>query len=92
MTTRLRPIRISLLGLLAAAILSGCESSSVADKVLDDKALKPPPSVVEETFGRGSTEVTVLLTKAPNGTYEGLRATYVTVRHLPSANLTMPAS
>ncbi|CDZ25774.1 ABC-type branched-chain amino acid transport system, periplasmic component [Neorhizobium galegae bv. officinalis] len=71
MTTRLRRIRISLLGLWAAAVLSGCESSSVADKVLDDKALKPPPSVVEETFGRGSTEVTVLLTKAPNGIYEG---------------------
>ena len=71
MTTILRPVRISLLGLLTAAILSGCESSSVADKVLDDKALKPPPSVVEETFGRGSTEVTLLLTKAPNGIYEG---------------------
>ncbi|MCJ9670458.1 MULTISPECIES: hypothetical protein [unclassified Neorhizobium] len=71
MTMRLRPVRLWLLSLFAAAVLSGCESSSVADKVLDDKALKPPPSMVEETFGRGSTEITLLLTKAPNGVYEG---------------------
>jgi len=67
----LRPVRLSLLGLSAAAILAGCESSSVADKVLDDKALKPPPSVVEETFGRGSTEITLLLTRSPGGLYDG---------------------
>jgi ABC-type branched-subunit amino acid transport system substrate-binding protein len=71
MMARLRSMRLSLLGLFVAAALSGCESSSVADKVLDDKALKPPPSVVEETFGRGSTEITLLLTKASNGLYEG---------------------
>lgn len=70
-TVWIRPRRISLLGLVAAAALSGCESSSVADKVLDDKALKPPPSVVEETFGRGSTEITLLLTRAPGGLYQG---------------------
>ncbi|MEB2848519.1 hypothetical protein GAO09_03835 [Rhizobiales bacterium RZME27] len=37
----------------------------------NDKALKPPPTTVEETFGRGSMEITLLLAKSKNGYYEG---------------------
>lgn len=67
----LRVLKLFLLMIGAAAALSACETETLGEKMVDTKALKPPPSVVEETFGRGSTEITLLLAKAQSGYYEG---------------------
>lgn len=71
-------IPIPLLSLRSAVLLVGvaialtsCETETIGARMANDKALKPPPTTVEETFGRGSIEITLALTKAQSGYYEG---------------------
>ncbi|WP_117194790.1 type 1 periplasmic-binding domain-containing protein [Rhizobium terrae] len=64
-------VRARCLGLLVIGCLSGCQSEQVLESAPKEKPLKPPPSLVEETFGRGNSEITLLLPKARNGFYEG---------------------
>lgn len=61
-------------GALVAGVmaLSSCETETIGARMANDKALKPPPTAVEETFGRGSTEITLLLAKSQSGYYEGV--------------------
>jgi ABC-type branched-subunit amino acid transport system substrate-binding protein len=53
-----------------SAALAGCQSDEMTDNVVKDTTLKPPPSLVEETFGRGNAEITLMMAKGPNGFYD----------------------
>lgn len=54
------------------AALQSCEAETIGSQMAGDKMLKPPPSLVEETFGRGPKEITLLLAKSRSGYYEGV--------------------
>jgi ABC-type branched-subunit amino acid transport system substrate-binding protein len=56
-------------GLFSA--LAACETETIGEKMVGTKVMPPPSTLVEETFGRGSTEITLLMAKAANGRYEG---------------------
>jgi hypothetical protein len=56
--------------LFISAALAGCQSDDMAEDAPKDTKLKPPPSLVEETFGRGNIEITLMMAKAPNGYYD----------------------
>lgn len=55
-----------------AIVLAACETETIGARMANDKALKPPSTTVEETFGRGSTEITLVLAKSQSGYYEGV--------------------
>src|SRR3954463_7523753 len=50
--------------------LASCETETIGSKMVNDKALKPPPSLVEESYGHGQAELTLLLAKGANGNYD----------------------
>nr|CAD6436766.1 ABC transporter substrate-binding protein [Rhizobium sp. Q54] len=69
MTSRFFPswATVCLLGLVVA----GCQSEgSEWKKHFSDSALKPPSSAVEERFGRGPVEITLLLPRGSTGIYD----------------------
>ncbi|MFN7026320.1 MAG: hypothetical protein ACK4QP_17770 [Pseudorhizobium sp.] len=60
---------LSVLALCLA--VAGCQSeSSEWSKRFDDSSLKPPSSAVEERFGTGPVEITLLLPRGATGVYD----------------------
>lgn len=66
------PLKRATLLVGVAIAMTSCETETIGMKMANDKALKPPPTTVEETFGRGSTEITLALAKSSSGYYEGV--------------------
>ncbi|MFN7103288.1 MAG: hypothetical protein ACK4N1_11800 [Pseudorhizobium sp.] len=51
--------------------VAGCQSEgSEWNKRFDDNALKPPSSAVEERFGKGPVEITLLVPRGSTGVYD----------------------
>nr|CAD6596262.1 ABC transporter substrate-binding protein [Rhizobium sp. Khangiran2] len=56
---------------LISLAVAGCQSEgSEWKKHFNDSALKPPSSAVEERFGRGPVEITLLLPRGSTGVYD----------------------
>jgi hypothetical protein len=67
-----QPLKRATLLVGVAIAMTSCETETIGMKMANDKALKPPPTVVEETFGQGQTEITLVLAKSQSGYYEGI--------------------